>query len=126
MDGLRKLLVIDDEAGTLFYMEKEYSRKGVAVFGALSIDEARAILKKENPAVVVVETFVPYSEEFLKEVRQFNKNIIRVIHTTIHPPGYQENCFKQYLCEYYFEKPLSDEQKQQGMDDIITGAVKET
>jgi two-component SAPR family response regulator len=120
-----KILVIDDLEGIFVMLKHIYEPKGIKVLSTLSLDEALEIFKKENPQIVVLETYVfGTSEEFLKEVRRLSDKVVRIIFTTIHPPGYEERCFEKNLCEYYFHKPLSDEEGKRMEKAIISEAYK--
>lgn len=115
-----KLLAIDDLEGIIHILKRIYEPKGIKVLGTLDIDEALKIFKEENPQIVVIETYVfGTSAEFLKEIKQLNDKVVRIIFTTIHPPGYEESCFEAGICEYYFHKPLNDEEGQLMENTII-------
>lgn len=115
-----KMLIIDDLEGMIYTLRRIYEPKGIKVLGTLSLDEALEIFKKENPQIVVIETYVfGTSEEFLKNIKRLNDKVVRIIFTTIHPPDYERHCFDEGLCEYYFHKPLDDEEDQ-CMEDTIT------
>jgi DNA-binding response OmpR family regulator len=120
-----KMLVIDDLEGIFVMLKRIYQPKGIKVLFTLSLDEALEIFKKENPQIVLIETYVfGTSEEFLRKLKQLNHKVTRIIFTTIHPPGYEEHCFEENLCEYYFHKPLSDEEGRRMEEAIINEAYK--
>ena len=120
-----KLLAIDDLEGIIHILKRNYEPKGIKVLGTLDLDEALKIFKKENPQIVVIETYIfGTSAEFLKEIKQLNSKVVRIIYTTIHPPGYEEHCFEDNLCEYYFHKPLSDEEGKRMEEVIINESYK--
>lgn len=113
-----KILIVDDEPGHIHWMKMVYRRFGLTVFTALNIDEAREILKREKPHILTLETYIYNSHWFLQEARQLNKQITRVVITTIRDPGYLDFLKTLGLAEYCLNKP-SDDKEFQRLEDII-------
>lgn len=119
-----KIFVIDDLQGIIDLMRHIYEPKGLTVIGTLNENKIMDIFNKENPQIVVFEPFMwEPAIEFLKTMKELNPKVVRCIFTTIQPPGFEENCFKEGYCDYYFHKPLMYGEGQR-MEDTIMGVVK--
>lgn len=115
-----KIFFIDDLPEMIEITGDIYRKEGLTVLGTTNIDEVMDIFKRENPQIVVLEPFIfGGSIELLKQMKQLNPNVIRIIYTICHPPGYEEPCFQEGYRDYYFHKPLEDEEGKKMRETII-------
>lgn len=113
-----KILILDDEPGHIHWMDRLYTKLGLTVFGALSIDEARQIFEKEAPQIVTIETYIHNSHWFLQEIRKQNKETVRVVITTLDDQDYFDFLKNMGLAEYCLNKYFDDKGCQR-LEDII-------
>jgi DNA-binding NarL/FixJ family response regulator len=102
--GPIKILIIDDEAGHIHWMRMLYKRLGLIVFDALSLTEARDMLKKEKPHILTIESYMQNSHWFLQEARKSDKEIVRVVLTATQDAEYFEFLKNLGLAEYCLSK----------------------
>ncbi len=119
-----KIFCIDDFQGIIDLMKEIYEPKGLIVIGTLNENEIMDIFNRENPQIILFEPFIwGPAIELLKTMKQINPKVIRCILTTIQPPGFEERCFKDGYCDYYFYKPLGNGEGRR-MEETILGLAK--
>ena len=90
-----KLLLVDDEQGSVEILQNRLTREGYEVVTALDGEEALAKMKEENPDIVLLDLVLPKKNgmEVLKEIRQSYKD------------SYSHSSYNSHwqLCPSYFE-----------------------
>lgn len=83
-----KILVIDDEYGIVFLVQKVYKKKGFLTFGASDGIKAVEIFEKERPDITFIDIHMPHSPidgiETLKRIKDIDKNANCVMLTRIY------------------------------------------
>jgi len=86
--GQFKILIVDDEYGIVFMVEKVYKKKGFIVFSASDGVKAVEIFEKEHPDLVFIDIHMPYSPidgiETLERIKKIDKNANCVMLTRIY------------------------------------------
>lgn len=52
---MKKILLVDDEPGIRYMLVKHFQNRGYQVFSAGNLSEARAVLSKKSPKVVILD-----------------------------------------------------------------------
>lgn len=83
-----KILIVDDEYGIVFMVQKVYSKKGFITFGASDGIKAVEIFEKERPDLAFIDIHMPYSPidgiETLRRIKVIDKNANCVMLTRIY------------------------------------------
>lgn len=83
-----KILIVDDEYGIVFMIEKIYSKRGFTVFGASDGIKALEIFEKERPDLVFIDIHMPFSPidgiETLERIKKLDQNANCVMLTRIY------------------------------------------
>jgi DNA-binding response OmpR family regulator len=83
-----KILIVDDEEGIVFLLQKVYKKKGFFVFGANDGIKAVEIFEKELPELVFIDIHMPFSPidgiETLQRIKAIDKNANCVMLTRIY------------------------------------------
>ena len=71
MPGKKTILIIDDSNTNLVLLEAILSTKGFSTFSALSVEEARPLIHRKKPDLILLDLLMPGISgfEFLEEVR---------------------------------------------------------
>jgi len=110
--GQFKILVVDDEEGIVFLVQKIYQKKGFITFGANDGLTAVEIFQKERPDITFIDIHMPFSPidgiETLKRIKQIDENANCVMLTRI----YDDNSILQTKAlgaMHYITKPFEIE-----------------
>jgi len=83
-----KILIVDDEYGIVYMIEKIYRKRGFTVFGASDGIRAVEIFEKERPQLTFIDIHMPYSPidgvETLERIKKIDKNANCVMLTRIY------------------------------------------
>jgi two-component system chemotaxis response regulator CheY len=83
-----KILIVDDEYGITFMVDKIYTKRGFTVFKASDGIKAVEIFKKERPDLVFIDIHMPYSPidgvETLRQIKNIEQNASCVMLTRIY------------------------------------------
>ena len=83
-----KILIIDDEKGIVFTVQKTYERKGFITFGASDGITAVELFKKEKPDIIFIDIHMPLSPidgvETLERIKKIDQNANCVMLTRIY------------------------------------------
>ncbi|MBU1999035.1 MAG: response regulator [Candidatus Omnitrophota bacterium] len=86
--GQFKILIIDDEYGIVFMVERIYKKKGFIVFGANDGIKAVEVFEKERPNLTFIDIHMPYSPidgiETLERIKKIDKDANCVMLTRIY------------------------------------------
>ena len=68
---MKKLLIVDDEPGIRDMLSEHFQNRGYQVFSAGNLPDARAILSKESPKVVILDLDLKGESgaDLLKEIK---------------------------------------------------------
>ena len=107
-----KIMVIDDEEGIVFLVQKTYQKKGFVTFGANDGLTAVEVFKKERPDIIFIDIHMPFSVidgiETLKKIKGIDEKANCVMLTRI----YDENSIartKILGAMHYITKPFEIE-----------------
>mgnify|MGYP001595051019 FL=1 len=107
-----KILIVDDEHGIVFMVEKIYKKRDFIVFGANDGAKAVEIFEKERPNLVFIDIHMPYSPfdgiETLKRIKQIDKNANCVMLTRIYD-NMSISQTKELGAMHYITKPFQTE-----------------
>ncbi len=83
-----KILIVDDEYGITFMVDKIYTKRGFIVFKASDGIKAVEIFEKEHPDLVFIDIHMPYSPidgvETLERIKKIDQNANCVMLTRIY------------------------------------------
>ena len=102
-----KLLMVDDEKDTCEYTSSHLKRKGYNTFAAFSPDAALALIKEQNPDIMLLDMNLPGMSgvDLLKLIRQFNTTI-KVVIISGYPIDRNDPQFKGLNILEFIQKPV--------------------
>lgn len=107
-----KIMIIDDEEGIVFLIQKTYQKKGFVTCGANDGLTAIEVFKKERPDIIFIDIHMPFSAidgiETLKRIKEIDKDANCVMLTRI----YDDNSIMQTKAlgaMHYITKPFEIE-----------------
>lgn len=107
-----KIMIIDDEAGIVFLVQKTYQKKGFATCGANDGLTAVEVFKNEHPDIIFIDIHMPFSAidgiETLKRIKEIDEKANCVMLTRI----YDDNSIMQTKAlgaMHYITKPFEIE-----------------
>ena len=107
-----KILIVDDEYGIVFMVEKIYKKRGFIVFGASDGIKAVEIFEKEHPDLIFIDIHMPYSPidgiETLERIKKIDKNANCVMLTRIYD-NISISQTKALGAMHYITKPFQTE-----------------
>jgi len=110
--GQFKILIVDDEYGIVFMVEKIYKKRGFIVFGASDGIKAVEIFEKEHPDLIFIDIHMPYSPidgiETLERIKKIDKNANCVMLTRIYD-NMSISQTKRLGALHYITKPFQTE-----------------
>ena len=110
--GQFKILIVDDEYGIVFMVEKIYKKRGFIVFGASDGIKAVEIFEKEHPDLTFIDIHMPYSPidgiETLERIKKIDKNANCVMLTRIYD-NISISQTKTLGAMHYITKPFQTE-----------------
>ena len=116
-----KILIIDDEEGIVFLVQKTYQKKGLVTCGASDGLTAVEVFKKERPDITFIDIHMPFSAidgiETLKRIKEIDENANCVMLTRI----YDDNSIartKALGARHYITKPFEIEDLDKCIDEI--------
>ena len=116
-----KIMIIDDEKGIVFAIEKTYEKKGFIAFGASDGLTAIEVFQKERPDIIFIDIHMPFSAidgiETLKRIKEIDKNANCVMLTRI----YDDNSIMQTKAlgaMHYITKPFEIEDLDRCIDEV--------
>jgi DNA-binding response OmpR family regulator len=83
MEGVRKILVVDDDVLVQTILKNRYEQKGYIVYTASNGDEAIEIYKKERPSVVISDYIMKGMDgnELCEKIKNIDKDAKVIILT---------------------------------------------
>jgi len=107
-----KLLIVDDEEGIVFTVQKIMKMKGFLTFGATDGIKAVEIFQKERPDLSFIDIHMPYSPidgvEVLQRIKEIDKNANCVMLTRLFDEGNISKT-KALGAMHYITKPFEIE-----------------
>lgn len=107
-----KILIVDDEYGIVFMVEKIYKKRGFAVFGASDGIKAVEIFEKERPDIAFLDIHMPYSPidgiQTLERIKKIDQGANCVMLTRIYD-NLSINQTKALGAMHYITKPFQTE-----------------
>lgn len=107
-----KILIVDDEYGIVFMVEKIYRKRGFAVFGANDGIKAVEIFEKERPDIAFLDIHMPYSPidgiQTLERIKKIDQSANCVMLTRIYD-NLSINQTKALGAMHYITKPFQTE-----------------
>jgi DNA-binding response OmpR family regulator len=110
--GQFKILIVDDERGIVFMIDKIYTKRGFTVFPASDGIQAVEIFEKERPDIAFIDIHMPYSPidgiETLERIKKIDKNANCVMLTRIYD-NISISQTKALGAMHYITKPFQTE-----------------
>lgn len=110
--GQFKILIVDDEYGIVFMVEKIYKKRGFTVFGANDGVKAVEIFEKERPDIAFLDIHMPYSPidgiQTLERIKKIDQGANCVMLTRIYD-NLSINQTKALGAIHYITKPFQTE-----------------
>jgi DNA-binding response OmpR family regulator len=110
--GQFKILIVDDEYGIVFMVEKIYKKRGFIVFGASDGIKAVEIFEKEHPDLIFIDIHMPFSPidgvETLERIKKIDNNANCVMLTRIYD-NISISQTKRLGAMHYITKPFMTE-----------------
>lgn len=107
-----KILIVDDEYGIVFMVEKIYKKRGFVVFGANDGIKAVEIFEKERPDIAFLDIHMPYSPidgiQTLERIKKIDQSANCVMLTRIYD-NLSINQTKALGAMHYITKPFQTE-----------------
>jgi len=118
-----KILIVDDEYGIVFMIDKIYTKRGFTVFTASDGIKAVEIFEKERPDLTFIDIHMPYSPidgvETLERIKQIDQNANCVMLTRIY-----DNIIiaqtKRRGAMHYITKPFQTEDLDKCISEVQT------
>lgn len=108
MENLFRILIVDDEAGIRKILRLFLELEGYSVYEAVSARQARQIVQKEKPHLMILDVVLCGQTgfelcEWIKENPE-TKDVIVILFTALNQEhDYKEG--KRVKCDYYLTKP---------------------
>lgn len=108
MEDLFRILIVDDEAGIRKILRLFLELEGYSVYEAVSARQARQIVQKEKPHLMILDVVLCGQTgfelcEWIKENPE-TKDVIVILFTALNQEhDYKEG--KRVKCDYYLTKP---------------------
>lgn len=116
-----KILIVDDEYGIVFMIEKIYKKRGFAVFGASDGIKAVEIFEKERPDLIFIDIHMPYSPidgiETLQRIKKIDTNANCVMLTRIYD-NISISQTKALGAMHYITKPFQTEDMDKCINEV--------
>jgi DNA-binding response OmpR family regulator len=107
-----KILIVDDEYGIVFMVEKIYKKRGFGVFSASDGIKAVEIFEQEHPDLIFIDIHMPYSPidgvETLERIKKIDKDANCVMLTRIYD-NISISQTKRLGAMHYITKPFQTE-----------------
>jgi DNA-binding response OmpR family regulator len=109
-----KLLIVDDEQGICDCLEDYFTRVGHKVFTVTNPLKALAIVKKEQPQIIVLDILMPQMNglELLPKIREKSKTAKIIMLTVADDPATKAKALK-LGANYFMNKPFSTDDVEQ-------------
>mgnify|MGYP001614924202 CR=1 FL=1 len=122
-----KLLVVDDEPGLCFFLEKQFSSIGFTVFTANNGRDALQLVKKEKPKIVFLDIRMlgMTGLETLMKIKEINKDI-RVIMVTVIDDEKTRQRAKDLGADRFITKPFMNEELEEVVREVVAEIMKPT
>ncbi len=106
-----KILVVDDDKNTRFFIREALELEGYEVFTARDGEEALEVYDREYIDLVIVDIMMPKMDgyEFTKELRSVNKDLLILMISAKQLPEDRKKGFK-FGIDDYMSKPLDAEE----------------
>ncbi len=105
----QKILLVDDEQDILEFLSYNLKKEGYEVFTAINGNEAIAIAKQENPALIILDVMMPDMDgiETCREIREIPgfKNVV-VAFLTARNEDYSQIAGFDVGADDYINKPI--------------------
>ena len=107
MAEMRKLLVVDDESDVCEFVKNFFEERNYIVFTALNGKEALSIVRKEKPALVLLDIKMKYMDglSVLRQIKEIDQDMKVIMVTALEDHDKMEEAYK-YGAIDYITKPL--------------------
>lgn len=119
-----KLLVVDDEPGLCFLLQKQFSLTGFTVFTATNGRDALQLIKKEKPKIVFLDVKMlgMTGLETLMRIKEIDKNI-KVIMVTVMDDERTRQRAKDLGADRFITKPFMNEELEEVVKEMVADII---
>lgn len=119
-----KLLVVDDEPGLCFFLEKQFSAIGFTVLTANNGRDALQIVKKQKPKIVFLDIRMlgMTGLETLMRIKEINKDI-KVIMVTVIDDERTRQRAKDLGADRFVTKPFMNEELEEIVNEVVAEII---
>jgi two-component system response regulator (stage 0 sporulation protein F) len=120
-----KLLVVDDEPGLCFFLQKQFASIGFNVLTATNGREALQLVKKHKPKIVFLDIRMlgMTGLETLMHIKEIDKNI-KVIMVTVVDDERTRQRAKDLGADRFVTKPFMNEELEEIVREMVAEIVK--
>ena len=109
MDKKKTILIVDDSNTTLILLEWTLKNEGYKILIALSVEEARKIIAKNKPDLILLDLFMPEVSgyDFLKMKSELNIKEIPIIVVSAYDTKESVNMTRDLGATEFVPKPFN-------------------
>ena len=114
---IHKLLIVDDERDICDFVKNFFSERGYEVLTAGSGDEALALVKSENPELVLLDVRMKGMDGIaaLKHIKDHDRNLKVIMVTALDDQDRMDEAARLGACDY-ITKPLTLDYLEQAVE----------
>ncbi|MFZ5800248.1 MAG: response regulator transcription factor [Candidatus Omnitrophota bacterium] len=115
-----KLLVVDDEPGLCFLLQKQFSLTGFTVFTATNGRDALQLVRKEKPKIVFLDIKMlgMTGLETLMKIKEISKDIKVIMVSVVDDEKTRERA-KDLGADKFIAKPFMNEELEEAVTEMV-------
>lgn len=110
MNEKHRALIVDDEMDICYLLTSILKHKNLQASFVNSIEEAKRVLKEENPSIVFLDNHLPdgFGMNFIEEIKRINPNV-KIVMITAHDTYNDRQNAELNGADHFIGKPFTRE-----------------